>query len=67
LNFDDGTKVEGKGVWHKINGHIHHWNDPREGTKYSIVLYRGTQKQKSTRLMEAKRAKQEREAREQTE
>ena len=45
LNFDDGTKIEGKGVWHKINGHIHHWNDPHEGTKYSIVLYRGTRKQ----------------------
>ena len=28
LNFDDGTKVEGKEAWHKINGHIHHWNDP---------------------------------------
>ncbi len=67
LNFDDGAKIEGKGVWHKINGHIHHCNDPHEGTKCSIVLHRGTQKQKSTRLMEAKRAKQEREAREQTE
>ena len=33
LNFDDGAEVEGKGVWHKINGHIHHWNDPREGNR----------------------------------
>ena len=31
LNFDDGTIVEGKGVWHKISGHIHHWNDPPRG------------------------------------
>ena len=46
LNFDDGTKVGGKGVWHKIKGHVHHWNDPHEGSKYSIVLYRGTRKQK---------------------
>ena len=66
LNFDDGTKIEGKGVWHKINGHIYHWNDPHEGTKYSIVLHRGTKKQKSLRLIEAKRAKREREAREET-
>ena len=66
LNFDDGAKIEGKGVWHKINGHIYHWNDPHEGTKYSIVLYRGTKKQKSLRLVEAKRAKREREAREAT-
>ena len=57
LNFDDGTKVEGKGVWHKINGHIHHWNDPHEGSKYSIVLYRGTRKQKSRSLADAMRAK----------
>ena len=57
LNFDDGAKIEGKGVWHKINGHIHHWNDPHEGSKYSIVLYRGTRKQKSRTLADAMRAK----------
>ena len=57
LNFDDGTVVEGKGVWHKINGQIHHWNDPHEGNKYSIVLYRGTKKQKSRTLADAMRAK----------
>ena len=57
LNFDDGTKVEGKGVWHKINGHIHHWNYPHEGTKYSIVLYRCTRKPNSNRLADAMRAK----------
>ena len=61
LHFDDGAKVEGKREWHKINGHIHHWNDPHEGTKYSIVLYRGTRQQKSSRLVEAMRAKRERE------
>ena len=57
LNFDDGTKVEGKGVWRKINGHIHHWNDPHEGSKYSIVLYRGTRKQKTRTMADAMRAK----------
>ena len=57
LNFDDGTKVEGKGVWHKISGHIHHWNDPHEGSKYSIVLYRRTRTTKSNRLADAGRAR----------
>ena len=57
LNFDDGTKVEGAGIWHKINGHIHHWNDPHEGTKYSIVLYRGTRKPKGRTLADARWAK----------
>ena len=59
LHFDDGNKVEGKGVWHKINGHIHHWNDPHEGSKYSIVLYRRTRNPKSNKLVAAKRAKRE--------
>ena len=57
LNFDDGAKIEGKGVWHKINGHIYHWNDPHEGNKYSIVLYRRTRTTKSNRLADAIRAK----------
>ena len=57
LNFDDGAKIEGKGVWHKINGHIYHWNDPHEGNKYSIVLYRRTRTTKSNRLVDAMRAK----------
>ena len=59
MHFDDGNKVEGKGVWHKINGHIHHWNDPHEGSKYSIVLYRRTKNPKSNKLVAAKRAKRE--------
>ena len=57
LHFDDGTRIRGQREWHKINGHIHHWNDPHQGTKYSIVLYRGTRKPKTNRLAEAKRAK----------
>ena len=62
LHFDDGAKVEGKREWHKIDGHIHHWNDPHEGIKYAIVLYRGTRQQKSSRLVEAMRAKRLRES-----
>ena len=61
LNFDHGTNVEGKREWHKINGHIYHWNDPHEGTKYAIVLYRGTRQHKNNRLVEAMRAKRLRE------
>ena len=59
LHFDDGSTIEGKGVWHKINGHIHHWNDPHEGTKYSIVLYRRTRPPKTNNMVAAKRAKRE--------
>ncbi len=53
LNLEDGTKVEGKGVRHKLNQHVHHWIDPHEGGKYCIVLYRGTRKQKSRTLADA--------------
>ncbi len=59
LNFDDGGKVEGKREWHKIGGHVHHWSVPHEGAKSFIVLQRGTRKQKSRTLVEAKRAKRE--------
>ena len=40
LLFEDGTRLEEKYKWHKINGNIPHWNEPHEGTKYSIILYR---------------------------
>ena len=62
LLFDDGTRVEGKGVWHKINGHIHHWNEPHEGSpKYSRVLRRRTRQPKFHRLHAALDRKRERE------
>ncbi len=59
LNFDHGAKIVGKREWHKINGHIHHWSDPHEGNKYSIVLYRRTRNPKSNKLAGAKKAKRE--------
>ena len=60
LLFDDGTRVEGKGVWHKINGHIYHWNEPHEGSpKYSLVLYRRTRVPKFNRLHAALARKRE--------
>ena len=42
LNFVNGDKVEGKYEWHKIDGRDYRWSDPHEGNKYSIVLYRGS-------------------------
>ena len=59
LHFDDGTRIRGQREWHKINGHIHHWNGPHEGTTYSIVLYRCTMAPKTNRLLEARRAKRD--------
>ncbi len=41
LNFDDGTQIEGKREWRKINRQTHHWNDPHAGSMYSIVLCKG--------------------------
>ena len=40
LLLEDGTRIEDKYKWHRINGSIPHWNEPHEGTKYSIILYR---------------------------
>jgi hypothetical protein len=40
LLFDDGTGLSEKYVWHKINGINYHWNNPHEGLKYGIVLYK---------------------------
>ena len=55
LNFDDGSKIEGKYQWFKIDGQMHHWNDPHEGgTKYSIVLFRSDKKPKSNVMNEAR-------------
>ena len=60
LHFDDGAKVEGAREWRKINGHIHHWNDPREGSKYSIVIYKGTRKPKTKTLVAGRQRQRER-------
>ena len=57
LVFDDGTRVRGKRVWHKIDGHKYHWNEPHEGTKYTIVLYKGTREPRTRWLNKARHAK----------
>ena len=60
LNFDDGTKIEGKYQWFKMSGQDYHWNDPHEGgTKYSIVLFRSHKKPKTQVMQEARRRKLE--------
>ena len=56
LNFDDGTRVEKKGVWHKIDGRVYHWNDPHVGTKYSVILYRSDREPKSRIMLAKKRS-----------
>ena len=61
LLFEDGTRLEEKYKWHKINGSIPHWNEPHEGTKYTIVLYRSKPYKAKThiinkRILERKQA-----------
>ena len=40
LCFEDGTTLSEKGVWHRMNGRILHWNLPHTGTKYSVIVFR---------------------------
>jgi hypothetical protein len=40
LRFDDGRCIYEKRVWHKIDGHVPHWNEPHDGTKYGVVIFR---------------------------
>ena len=48
LNFDDGTVIDGKCVWHRFDGQQHHWNTPQEGgVKFSVILYRSNPPSKS--------------------
>jgi hypothetical protein len=63
LLFDDGTVLSEKYVWHKINGQNYHWNNPHEGLKYGIVLYR--QKAKHTKQQQMINARKKREQEEQ--
>ena len=39
LCFSDGRRISEQGIWHEFDGKIQHWNEPHEGTKYSIILY----------------------------
>lgn len=55
LLFEDGTRIEEKYKWHKFDGQNAHWNEPFEGTKYSIVLYKRSGKTKKTAVIMSKR------------
>ena len=51
LLFDDGARIEETYKWHKINGQIHHWNEPHEGSTSSIIIYKGNGQKKKTDLI----------------
>jgi len=52
LVFDDGTRIEEKYKWHQIDGRQYHWNEPHEGTKYAIIVYRCSKRSKSSCIRE---------------
>ena len=63
LLFEDGTRLEDKHKWHKINGQIPHWNESHEGTKYAVVLYKRAIKHTKQQMMaKAIKKRKEREA-----
>jgi hypothetical protein len=51
LLFEDGTRLEQKYTWHKVNGRTPHWNEPHDGTKYAIVLYKRAIKHTKQQMM----------------
>ena len=60
LLFEDGTRLEQHHVWHKVHAQNAHWNEPHEGTKYGIVLYRrGVKHTKQQMMMKARQRKVE--------
>jgi hypothetical protein len=48
LLFEDGTRLEEKYKWHRIDGQIPHWNEDHDGTKYSIIVYQSESDKKKT-------------------
>ena len=60
LHFEDGVVIKDKGVWHKFQGQVAHWNTPHEGgTKYSVILYRSTKQSKHELLQGYKKRKKD--------
>ena len=57
LHFEDGTKIEAKYKWHKINGQTLHRGDTHEGTKYAVALCRSTATPKTYSLNDAQARK----------
>ena len=55
LVFEDGKRIEEKYKWHQIEGRTYHWNEPHEGTKYAIIMYKASGKQTKSSHMLNKR------------
>ena len=54
--LDDGARIEDKYKRRKINGQTHHWNEPHEGAKYSVIVYRRSAKSKKTEIINRPRS-----------
>ena len=59
LVFEDGSRIEEKYKWHKIDGQIPHWNEAHEGTKYSIIVYRSKAAKNKSSVINKRYQKQE--------
>ena len=55
LVFENGLTIEEKYKWHQIDGRTHHWNEPHEGTKYAIIIYKSNGAQTKSSHMTNKR------------
>ena len=60
LVFDSGDRVTQRRIWHKIYGRVPHWNEPHDGTKYSVIIFRAEPRMPKHALI-AMRAKARRE------
>ena len=56
LVFETGDRVTQRRIWHKIYGRIPHWNEPHEGTKYSVIIYRADVRLSKRSLIAARSA-----------
>jgi len=39
LCWDDGRRIEQKGVWHTFDGQSPHWVEPFTGERFSVILF----------------------------
>ena len=53
LVFDGGRRVEGKNVWHVLDGKEIHWNEPHVHDKYSVIIYKSGVFRPKAKLIEA--------------
>ena len=56
LVFEDGRRIEERGVWHEIDGNVTHWNEPiTAGERYSVIVYRVSGPSKASLILKRKR------------